>query len=65
MSMEKKNAASFIITNISLPFTCGDEEIINIAEQRMKRVGIDPAQLHFRLYKKSIDARKKKDIREV
>ena len=65
MSMDKKQAASFIIANISLPFTCEDDEIINIAEQRMKRVGIDPAQLHFRLYKKSIDARKKQDIRAV
>ena len=65
MSMEKKKTAGFIIANISLPFTCGDEEIINIAKQRMKRVGVDPAQLHFRLYKKSIDARKKRDIRAV
>ena len=65
MSMEKKKTAGFVIANISLPFTCGDEEIIHIAKQRMKRVGIDPAQLHFRLYKKSIDARKKRDIRAV
>ena len=65
MTVKKTKAASFIIANISLPFTCGDEEIINIAEQRMKRVGVDPAQLHFRLYKKSVDARKKHDIRAV
>lgn len=63
--MEKKNATGFVIANISLPFTCGDEEIIDIAKKRMKRVGINPAQLHFRLYKKSIDARKKQDIRIV
>lgn len=31
----------------------------------MKRVGLEPSQLHFRLYKKSTDARKKKDIRVV
>ena len=63
--MGKIKAANFVITNISLPFTSGEEEIINFAKQRMKRVGISPAQLHFRLYKKSIDARKKQDIRVV
>ena len=63
--MGKIKAAAFIVSNISLPFTCDDREIINNAELRMKRAGVDPAPLHFRLYKKSIDARKKNDIRVV
>lgn len=63
--MGKINAKAFIVSNISLPFTCNDGEIIDCATRRMKRVGVDPAQLHFRLYKKSIDARKKQDIRAV
>ena len=63
--MGKINAKAFIVSNISLPFTCNDGEIIDCATRRMKRVGVDPAQLHFRLYKKSIDARKKHDIRAV
>ena len=63
--MGKIKADAFIVSNISLPFLCDEEEIINNAKQRMKRAGINPAPLHFRLYKKSIDARKKKDIRIV
>ncbi len=63
--MEKIKASKFIISNISLPFTCDDGEIIKTAEQRMKRAGVNPSPLHFRLYKKSIDARKKQDIKTV
>ena len=63
--MGKIKAAAFIVSNISLPFASDEVEIINNAEQRMKRAGVDPAPLHFRLYKKSIDARKKNDIRVV
>lgn len=65
MSMEKRKTNGFIVTDISLPFDSDEAEVINIAARKMKRVGIEPAQLHFRLYKKSIDARKKQDIRMV
>ena len=40
-----------------------DEAIANKAKEKMKRAGIDTSTLHFRLYKKSIDARNKQDIR--
>ena len=63
--MGKIKASKFIISNISLPFTCDEREIIKTAEQRMKRAGLNPSPLHFRLYKKSVDARKKQDIRFV
>ena len=65
MNMGKISAKSFVISNISLPFTCNEDEIIDCAMRRMKRVGVAPAQLHFRLYKKSVDARKRQDIRMV
>ena len=63
--MGRIKASAFIVSGISLPFLCGEEEIINKAKQKMKRVGLEPSQLHFRLYKKSVDARKKDDIRAV
>ena len=63
--MGKLSVRSFLISGISLPFSCEESEIINSAKLRMKRVGVDPSQLHFRLYKKSIDARKKQDVRFV
>ena len=59
----------WLIGGISLPLSemsdAFEDEIFRIAATEMKRAGVDPAWLHFRLYKKSIDARKKKDIRLV
>ncbi len=63
--MGKLSIKSFLISGISLPFSCEESEIINSAKLRMKRAGVNPSQLHFRLYKKSIDARKKQDVRFV
>ncbi|MBE6588659.1 MAG: hypothetical protein E7643_00645 [Ruminococcaceae bacterium] len=40
-----------------------EDVILKKAEDRMKRAGIRTSTLHFRLYKKSIDARKRNDIR--
>ena len=39
--------------------------MLSKAEQKMKRGGISVGSLHFRLYKKSVDARKREDIRLV
>lgn len=55
----------YIISNIRLPFYCGDDEIIKQAVDRMKRVGCYDSALHFRLYKRSIDARNKENILSV
>ena len=55
--------AKLLIERIRTGIDCSDEEITNKAKQKMKRAGIDPSSLHFRLYKKSIDARNKNDIR--
>ncbi len=54
----------YLITGISLPYTAEESEFIEIAKKHMKRAA--PAALfHFGVYKKSIDARKKNDIRAV
>lgn len=55
-----------VIEGISVPVGTSDTDVLLKAKQKMKRTGIaDFGTLHFRLYKKSIDARKKKDIRIV
>ena len=36
-----------------------------LAEEAMKRVGIDTRSLHFRLFKRSVDARRQNDIRLI
>lgn len=63
--MGKIKATSFIVSGISLPFDTSEEEIISLAKKKMKRFGLSPSMLHFRLYKRSIDARKRQDIRLV
>ena len=63
--MSKIKASSFLVSGISLPFDAEEQEFINCAKKKMKRGGSDPAMLHFRLYKRSIDARKKDNIRAV
>ena len=51
-----------LIERIRVSVDCSDEMIANKAKEKMKRAGIQTSTLHFRLYKKSIDARNKEDI---
>jgi len=55
---------NFLIGGISLPFTESDSAFCRVAESKMKRA-VDTAQFHFCVYKKSVDARKRDDIRFV
>ena len=50
---------------ISVPVGTSEAEVLARAEQKMKRGGVSVGSLHFRLYKKSVDARKREDIRLV
>ncbi len=63
--MSKIKASAFLVSGISLPFDAEEREFISCAKKKMKRAGVDPSMLHFRLYKRSIDARKKEDIHAV
>lgn len=54
-----------ILEGISVPVGTPETEVLTRAEQKMKRGGISVGSLHFRLYKKSVDARKRDDIRLV
>lgn len=60
-----KQAKSFLLSSIKAPFDRPEEEIIHIAEAKMKRLCGSVTGLHFRLYKKSFDARRRNDIRQV
>ncbi len=68
--MEKNNShasrvRAAVIEGISVPVGTSEAEVLSKAEQKMKRGGISVGSLHFRLYKKSVDARKREDIRLV
>lgn len=54
-----------VIEGVSVPVGCTEADILARAEQKMKRLGADTGSLHFRLFKKSVDARKRDDIRLV
>jgi len=54
-----------ILKNIILPFYADDGEFIKIAADRMRRSGVDPRTLHFQIYKRSFDARRRDDIKAV
>ena len=56
---------ALLIPGLRAPFDAPEEEIIQIAKQKMKRARITSAGLHFRLYKKSFDTRRKNAILQV
>ncbi len=55
----------FIVSGISLPPDADEGAACKIAADELKRAGISPALLRFNVYKRSVDARKKNDIRLV
>ena len=63
--MEKKIISGFIISGISLSVDTDENEACVIAADELKRAGISPARIRFGIYKQSVDARKKNDIRLV
>ncbi|MBQ3483564.1 MAG: hypothetical protein IJA78_05250 [Clostridia bacterium] len=58
-------ASEFLIPNVRAPFDAPEDEVLRIAKAKMKRVCSSAAGLHFRLYKKSFDARQKSAILQV
>ena len=57
--------SGFIVSGISLPPHIEEEEALRIAASELKRAGVSPARLHFSVHKRSVDARKRDDIRLV
>jgi uncharacterized FAD-dependent dehydrogenase len=61
--MQEKITA-LLLSDIRIPFDAPDEEALKIAEKKVKSARLD-ARLHFRIYKKSLDARRKSAILKV
>lgn len=57
--------SGFLVSGISLPPDANEQEACDIAASDLKRAGVDPARIRFSIYKRSVDARKKQDIRLV
>lgn len=54
-----------VLEGISVPVGTSEADILARAAEKMKRSGADARSLHFRLYKRSVDARHRDDIRIV
>ena len=58
-------AEGLLFSGISLSLEADESEAFGIAASEARRAGINPARLRFHIYRKSIDARKKTQIRLV
>ena len=63
--MSRSHQTELLIDGISVSVSADPSEIIYKAKEKIKRAGISPSTLYFQLYKKSVDARKRDDIRFV
>lgn len=59
---ESRIRSPYLLTGIRVPVSAGTGEVLKKATDGMKRVGIDLSPLHLRLYKKSVDARRRDNI---
>lgn len=56
---------SYIINNITLPINASHKEAFNIASKKLASLGVRSEECEFSIYKRSVDARKKNDIKFV
>lgn len=63
--MPDNNCYRYLLNDVKTPVSADSEEICREAARQMKRRGIFPRSLHFRLYKRSVDARRREEIRFV
>ncbi len=62
MKREEKRKYAYLLSAIRVSPDLTEKEICAEAERKMKRTGVFTQTLHFRLYKKSVDARKRNQI---
>ena len=55
----------YIINNVTLPINASQKEAFTIAAKKLRSVGINSKECDFSIYKRSVDARKKNDIKFV
>ena len=63
--MNEPTVFRYLLSGISVSISENTDEICNEARIRMKRKGLNSRSLHFRLYKRSVDARRRDDVRYV
>lgn len=58
-------AEGLLLSGISLSPDADDAEACAIAASELKRAGVSPAHIHFSVRRRSVDARKRQDVRLV
>ncbi len=61
--MKPTGYSQFLLGGIRVPVDLCEEDVLKEAKEKMKREGFSTSSLHFRLFKKSVDARRRDDIR--
>ena len=61
----RQRAIRYIVSNISLPFNASFEEAFSVARKKLSSVGVSVCDREMYIYRKSIDARRRSDIRFV
>ena len=56
---------SYIVNNVTLPISASHKEAFAIASKRLMALGVRTANCELSIYKRSVDARKKNDIKFV
>jgi len=62
---DKEVCDGIVVGGVSLSPDADARTACDIVSKEIKRAGLNPARLRFEIYKKSVDARKKKDVRLV
>ena len=63
--MLNETIVGFLVNGISLSPDAEEMEACSVAASELKRAGISPARLHFHVYKRSVDARRRDRVRLV
>ena len=56
---------TYLVANIALPLDASAEEAFSVSLGVLRRLGVDCSGADFKIYRKSVDARKKKDIKLI
>ncbi len=65
MKPAEQAVQAYLLDGITVRPGAGAGAAERLAEEAMKRAGADPRSLHFRLFRRSVDARRREDIRLV
>lgn len=65
MAQTEKEQSRWIVNDLSVPLTYEDDELFGLAKKKLAASGVDTSECKFTLRRRSVDARKKDDIRFV